>query len=109
MKKNNLRIHVQNAGERGFEFARRLEEICKDISETNNLEVPPTVTFTTDSNGRQTANIQYITESNDKSKQSLFNGEYLREAYARFINISNNLTIDELFDFLLKENLEDYK
>ncbi len=61
--KNNVRIIVQNLGETGAEYAKRLEEICEAIKIQESQKVTPTIMFMTSaSDGRQTATIQFFTK-----------------------------------------------
>lgn len=61
---------VQNIGETAAEFASSLEKISNDIINKNykNLIIPPVVTCTSASDGRQTAMIQYFTKESKVKK-----------------------------------------
>lgn len=60
MKKVNILIIVQNNGESAKDYAQRLELICNSFGDDSVREL--NITFTTASNGRQTANIIYFTD-----------------------------------------------
>ena len=63
MQKLNVRMYVQYNNESAAMFAKRLEDLCEAIVLDNQMSLNglPTISLTSDGNGRQTATIQYIT------------------------------------------------
>lgn len=60
MKKINILIIVQKMGEFAKDYAERLETICNSFGDDSASEI--NITFTTAYDGRQTANIIYLTD-----------------------------------------------
>lgn len=112
MQKNNIRMIVQSIDENAKEFGKRIEDYCYEISLEfkEELNMPPIVFLTSAADGRQTATLQFITTVSDKTKDATFSGFHLRLAYSKFIQEKSLQTYetDQLYDFLLKEVMEDY-
>jgi len=62
MKTVTIEIFVQGRSENAEDFSLRLGIILKRIMNTEGIEIikTPTISFTSSSDGRQTANIQYV-------------------------------------------------
>ena len=72
MKKNNIRIVVQDTYEGGADFGQRIETICDNLITKYKVETGCTVSFTSTSDGRHTAIIQFVTDKEiiEKSKSA---------------------------------------
>lgn len=70
MQTSNVKMVVQKVGETAAEFATQLEDFSNFLIEQNNkkLIIPPVVTCTAASDGRQTAMIQYFTDESKGKK-----------------------------------------
>ncbi|MVO09759.1 hypothetical protein GOQ30_11375 [Flavobacterium sp. TP390] len=111
MIKNNIRMVVQGPVENAFDFAVRLEKECDKIALQfkRKINAAPIVFLTSDSSGRQTATLQFMTNEKNKN-EDLFNPFQLRLAYDNFLKkFGKNKNAEELFNFLLAEKQKNYE
>lgn len=112
MQKTNVRMVVQETDECAADFAQSLEKICHDLSikYKDKISGVPFIVTSASNDGRQTATIQFVTTESDKTGEATFNGLNLHKAYDKFIKTKLLQTpqTDALYDFLLKEVIDDY-
>ncbi len=80
-EKVHIKMLVQSSNEFATVFSQRLEDECNEIISKNHLFSGLTVSLTSDSNGRQTATIQYITLLFEQSEGAAFDGALLKLSY----------------------------
>ena len=111
--KNNIRIIVQDRLESAKDFAVRLETYINELSINcdNLVTIPPEISAMTSSHdGRQTATIQFFTDDNSNTGESLFNGFDLRFAYDNFMEeFERTNETDRLIEFLIEQKERDYE
>ncbi len=104
---------VQYPGECAADFAKRLENMCQNLSIEfeDKIQMPPVIFLTSASDGRQTATLQFITNETHKTTESVFNMYHIRMAHEKFQQQGKNGTsemLDDFVEFLIEQKIKDY-